>query len=218
LLKNPNIVENDGGPAGRPFRFTLYSGSQNGYIWPVRIAGFVIANMAIIALAPSIMQTMTVYTLLFAPLLLFAIIALPCAWLFALCVSIHTRAWKTLLFGCLIPAACLVVFVLSFPTNCDIRAKIDSGAYNAIIARHGPPTGHRVIDLDVYDDQGGFTGSPISFLVFDESDLLALPRQAVLATLQNHPPHAPKDGIETLRDCAGKAERISTQYYICTLP
>jgi hypothetical protein len=126
--------------------------------------------------------------------------------LVALVYFLWKRRWRAALTSVLAPTLCVA---LAFP-----RARSPAHYVHFLVTRHtyyaqitslpGTP-GHR---FGSFDWSTGFAGGPSTFLIFDESDEIALPIQKHAAALSVE--------LGFAESCAGRVQHLQGHYYVCS--
>jgi hypothetical protein len=76
------------------------------------------------------------------------------------------------------------------------------------VGQLGSPSKHDGSRFAAYDWSTGLAGGPATFLIYDESDEIALP-----LAIHRQPANS-EDGFG--EDCAGKVKHLLAHYYVCT--
>jgi hypothetical protein len=168
--------------------------------WPSIVAMFSVALFAVAVVTPG--PAAFGFVLIIAALTPIVVIGL----VVALVYFLWKRRLHAALTGVLAPTLCVV---LAFPL-----ARLPAQHVHFLVTRHlydaqvtslrGTP-GHR---FGSFDWSTGFAGGPSTFLIFDESDKIALPMQKHTADRQEEQGFADS--------CAGQVQHLQGHYYVCT--
>ena len=126
--------------------------------------------------------------------------------LVALVYFLWKRLWRAALTGVVAPMLCLAIaFPLARSPAHYIHFLITRHSYDAQITSLQGAPGHR---FGSFDWSTGFAGGPSTFLIFDESDEIALP-------IKNH---AADSSVELgfAESCAGRVQHLQGHYYVCS--
>jgi len=176
------------------------AGSRRFLIWPSIVAILFVALLALAVVTPGpeafgIVLGVAALT----PVVVIGLVV-------ALVYFLWKRRWRAVLTGVLAPTLCVV---LAFPL-----AQLPAQYAHLFVTRHvydaqvtslpGTP-GHR---FGSFDWSTGFAGGPSTFLIFDESDEIALP-------ISNHVAN-PRVEQGFVESCAGHVRHLHGHYYVCT--
>jgi hypothetical protein len=126
--------------------------------------------------------------------------------LVALIYFLWKRRWRAALTGVVAPTLCVALaFPLARSPAHYIHFLVTRHTYDAQITSLPGTPGHR---FGSFDWSTGFAGGPSTFLIFDESDEIALPIQK----------HAADPSVELgfAESCAGRIQHLQGHYYVCT--
>jgi hypothetical protein len=126
--------------------------------------------------------------------------------LVALIYFLWKRRWRAALTGVLAPTLCVVLaFPLSRLPAQYVRFLATRHLYDVQVTSLPGTPGHR---FGSFDWSTGFAGGPSTFLIFDESDEIALPFHKRVTD-----PRAEQGLAES---CAGSVQHLQGHYYVCT--
>jgi hypothetical protein len=126
--------------------------------------------------------------------------------LVALVYFLWKRRWRAALTGVIAPTLCVALaFPLARSPAHYVHLLVTRHTYDAQITLLPGTLGHR---FGSFDWSTGFAGGPSTFLIFDESDEIALPIQKHTADPSAEP------GFE--ESCADRVQHLQGHYYVCT--